>query len=183
MKFNNSAPFNRGQFNQASLLVSGEYYGTCGMRFLPQAFGFSSQVPLPEALALARFLPSAKISVDPPFGLATATMRYTPTANMSAYLSYTDCSATMKFSVSQTMLRINNDEDLVLSGLNFAPGDTLIIDSESMDVLVNGEPNVEAWQLGSTFFNLQKGTNTLAIYDDAGSRTLLVTVIWSDYWL
>ena len=74
-------------------------------------------------------------------------------------------------------------KELALANLNFRPGDTITIDTETLDVFINGEPDVDCWVTGSDFFKLGRGVNTLTFYDDVSERELEVTVIWADRWL
>ncbi|HMM30661.1 MAG TPA: phage tail family protein [Clostridia bacterium] len=77
-------------------------------------------------------------------------------------------------------MRTEDSDEIILNGVNLAPGQTLIIDTDSLDILINGEQNVDCWQLGSTFFKLNKGNNELRFYDNAADRELAVTVLWAD---
>ena len=87
------------------------------------------------------------------------------------------------FTATASAIRVADDKQLTLDGIQFRPGDVIIIDTETLDVFYNGEPDVSSWVVGSDFFQLGKGTNTLTFYDDAAERELTVTVIWADRWL
>ena len=68
---------------------------------------------------------------------------------------------------------------LSLDGLNLAPGQTVIIDTDTLDIYVNGQYNVQVWQ-GGEFFQLAPGDNVLQVYTDGGAGQ--VTVEWEDRW-
>lgn len=80
-------------------------------------------------------------------------------------------------------IRIDNSEEFSLEGINLKPGQQLIIDTDMLEVEVDGEPDVDAWVSGSTFFQLKPGKNILRVYDNVYQRSLNVTVLWEDRYL
>lgn len=65
----------------------------------------------------------------------------------------------------------------------FAPGDVLVIDSETLTVTLNGVEDVSAWVVGSEFPALTKGLNLLQFAADGTGWELGVEVYWADRWL
>jgi hypothetical protein len=72
---------------------------------------------------------------------------------------------------------------LELENLNLAPGDELIIDTDVIEVLLNGIPDVDFVTGDSEFFELIPGTNRLIFMDGETGRELSVTIVWSNRWL
>lgn len=64
----------------------------------------------------------------------------------------------------------------------FAPGDTLIIDTEHLTVTVNGD-NVLHLIGKDEFPELLPGENELVYIDSEGQRIVKIRVIWKDRWL
>ena len=70
---------------------------------------------------------------------------------------------------------------MTLSGLNLAPSGTVIIDTDTLDIFVNGVLNVMCWQSGGEFFELASGENNIQVYTD-GDGSGELTVQWKDRW-
>lgn len=88
-----------------------------------------------------------------------------------------------EFDFSTATIRTAESEELELSGVNLAPGQTLIIDTDTIDIEVDGEVRVDCWVTGGVFFQLKKGENQLTFTDNANSRNLVVTILWADRYL
>ncbi len=88
-----------------------------------------------------------------------------------------------EFSVGYLALRVEDAEELNLSGIGIMPGDTLIIDTDQIDVQLNGITEVESWVSGSVFVQLKPGTDVIQIFTDPSSITVEVTIIWADRYL
>lgn len=104
-------------------------------------------------------------------------------ANAGLYISLQMAPIESTFEVGYLTLRVEDAEELNLSDLGFLPGDTLIIDTDQIDVQLNGETEVESWVSGSVFVQLKPGTDVIEIFTDPSSITLEVTIIWSDRYL
>jgi len=72
---------------------------------------------------------------------------------------------------------------LELQGLNLPPGGELIIDTDVLEVLLNGIPDVDAVTGDSEFFQLRPGANRIIFMDGETARNLSVTMVWSNRWL
>jgi hypothetical protein len=72
---------------------------------------------------------------------------------------------------------------LELENLNLAPGGELIIDTDVLEVLLNGEPDVDMVTGDSEFFELKPGNNRIVFMDGETGRQLDVSIVWSNRWL
>lgn len=69
-----------------------------------------------------------------------------------------------------------------LTGIVLAPGERLIIDTDSMEVTINGVNKIGFLTSGSTFFKL--GSSGTIIYSDTDTeREALLTVGYADRWI
>ena len=108
---------------------------------------------------------------------------FTVYANMGLKIALQMEPIESSFEVGYLTLRVEDAEELNLSDLGMLPGDTLIIDTDQIDVQINGETEVESWVSGSVFVQLKPGTDVIEIFTDPASITLEVTIIWSDRYL
>lgn len=88
-----------------------------------------------------------------------------------------------EYELIPSTLRDSTTEEFTLEGLNLAPGQVVTIDTDTIDVLVDGISDVDVWASGGTFFQLGEGRNILYIHDNAQSRALQVTILWADRYL
>jgi hypothetical protein len=72
---------------------------------------------------------------------------------------------------------------LELIGIDLAPGGELIIDTDALEVLLNGTENVDAVSGDSDFFRLVPGSNRVVVMDGETARELDVTFVWSNRFL
>ena len=75
-----------------------------------------------------------------------------------------------------------NSDTLEFENLNLQPGQTLIIDTDELDVLIDNIPNVDSVTNDSVFFHLQPGENELTFLSE-DNPDLEVVVIWQNRWL
>lgn len=183
MNFNNSANFNREFFNRNAniqLVLS----GITGLAFATSTDALHAQAAYGEAgSSLVYGIDADNWIGDRPFGDAESGLEYDTSASLLAEVFFFDATAGIQYDLETDALRVNNDSSIYLTGLTFRPGDTIIIDTDSLDILINGEPDVTSWVVGSDFFQLGKGENTIAFVDNAIRRTLSVTIVWADRWL
>lgn len=180
MLFNRNS-FNRDTFNRSSGSSSGLLAGAARIVFDAQSQGIHSTVPMRGTVEFI-FTADGNLVSTRPYGETAAEIVFNASAPLKADAFYT-AAAALTFDATASNIRVNDDTELSLEGLNFAPGDTIIIDTETLDIFINGEPDVSSWVVGSDFFDLAKGTNALTFYDDATGRELTVTVLWADRWL
>lgn len=88
-----------------------------------------------------------------------------------------------EFGTSCKVIRTSESEEMVLEGLSLKPGQRLIIDTDTLEIMVNDEIRVDCWVTGGTFFQLENGSNTLTFTDNAKRRYLQATVLWADRYL
>jgi hypothetical protein len=75
------------------------------------------------------------------------------------------------------------DSDVLeFEGLNLLPGQTMIIDTDELDVVINNIQDVSSVTSDSVFFQLEPGENNISFATDAAS-SLNVTVIWNNRYL
>ena len=182
MLFNRNA-FNRDTFNRSSAQAVGLLAGSARMVFDAESQGFHSVAPIRGRADLVFTVDGDLVSTRP-YGPTIAGIGFNGfSEGLRADVYYEDAGIGIIFDATASNIRINDDTELSLDGLNFKPGDTIIIDTETLDIFINGEPDVSSWVVGSDFFSLAKGKNALTFYDDATSRELTVTVLWADRWL
>jgi len=75
-----------------------------------------------------------------------------------------------------------NEEIFELKGISLAPGQTVIIDTNLLQVWINSQENVANVTTDSVFFELNPGINEIKIQTDK-TGTLDVTAIWQNRWL
>ena len=180
MLFNRNS-FNRDTFNRSSGTSSGLLAGSARLVFDATA-EIHSTAPMQGAAGIIFGVDGNLVSTRP-YGQTVAGIEFDGVATITADAYYKDAEIGITFDATASAIRISNDTELALEGLNFKPGDTIIIDTETLDVFINGEPDVASWVVGSDFFQLEKGTNALTFYDNANNRELTVTVLWADRWL
>lgn len=175
-KFNSGAFFNR---NAPSVPVS--FAGTANMVFSVTTGAIHANARYGNATLTLQFGGDGELSADLSF-IASADLVFDSDVRFSAD-AYCTGEGGIVFDAIASAVRVADDKQIALEGLEFKPNDVIIIDTETLDVFFNGVPDVSSWVVGSDFFQLGKGMNTLTFYDDATSRELTVTVIWADRWL
>lgn len=74
-------------------------------------------------------------------------------------------------------------EKLALEGVNLAPGQELIIDTDTVEIFINGVEDVTKDTYDSKFFQLLSGDNQLVFRDSESDRVLKVNIVMSARWL
>lgn len=88
-----------------------------------------------------------------------------------------------EFSLQLKSVRTAESEEMVLEELNLQAGQTLIIDTDTLEIYVDDQPRVDCWVTGGSFFQFKNGDNILSFSDNAVRRNLQTTVVWSDRYL
>lgn len=180
--FYNRQSFNKGAYyNRTTPSTTVSLAGTSAMAFTATATNMHVTARYGNTTTGIVFGGSADLATDLPI-MGEAGIVFDDIVKFSAD-AYCAGEIGITFDAIASAIRVANDQEIALEGLQFKPGDTIIIDTETLDVFYNGEPDVSSWVVGSDFFQLGKGMNTLTFYDDAASRELTVTVIWADRWL
>lgn len=76
-----------------------------------------------------------------------------------------------------------NTDVLAFTGLNLRPGQTMIIDTEELNVFIDNILNVNSVTEDSVFFQLKPGEDSISFSTDSGVFNLTVTVVWQNRWL
>lgn len=90
---------------------------------------------------------------------------------------------TSEFDLLLKSVRTEESEEMVLEGLDLRPGQSLVIDTDTLEIIVDDQPRVDCWVTGGSFFQFKNGENVLSFSDNASRRNLQVTVIWADRYL
>lgn len=84
--------------------------------------------------------------------------------------------------ISSARIGETNSDTIEFTGLGLKSGQTLIIDTDELDVYINNILNVSSVTSDSVFFQLKPGENELTI-KSADNPNLAVTIIWQNRWL
>ncbi|MCL2751871.1 MAG: phage tail family protein [Firmicutes bacterium] len=179
----NKAPFNRAAFNRHST-VGASMYATIISEYGMLVSPIKAQAKLPEMTVSARY----RVEVGPlgflvPLPLVTIPSEYAVLGQLSAYIHIPGVTIDAEYGVTVGAIRTAETDQMTLEGLNLEPGQTLIIDTDTLDIEVDGVVRVDCWVTGGSFFQLKAGDNTLKFTDNAGERELLATVLWADRYL
>lgn len=179
----NRQTFNKGAyFNRYSPSIIVSLSGTSAFVFSATATSLHAMAHYGIAQGGVIFGCQGNMSVIRDYGDVEAALVFDRQVKFSAD-AYCEGTIGISFDATATAIRIANDKEIALTNLDFKPGDVITIDTETLDVFINGEPDVDCWVTGSDFFKLGRGVNTLTFYDDVSERDLEVTVIWADRWL
>lgn len=118
-----------------------------------------------------------------PIGEVVCSQEYGTAARLAANVPLGTPALLCEYNLSAASLRTLEGDELSLQDINLAPGEMLIIDTDTLEITVDGQIDVDSWVTGSTFFQLSHGENELRFYDNANSRTLHITAIWADRYL
>lgn len=174
----NRAPFNR-ELNGDTVLTA-----TVLSIFSVEIAPIKMQVKLPAvAVASEMSMASKQPGMMMPIGAVSIGAESNVVAMLRALMPLSPVRMEAVFSVSAGAVRTAESEEMVLEGLNLRPGQTLIIDTDTLEIEVDNEVRVDCWVTGGTFFQFKAGENSLALTDNAEHRNLLVTVLWADRYL
>ena len=125
----------------------------------------------------------ARLGMMLPIDEVSITSEYGIDGKMYARIPLPETSVLAEYGLSVGTIRTAESEEMVLEGLNLAPGQTLIIDTDTLEIEVDNVVRVDCWVTGGTFFQFKAGENSLSFTDNAENRQLLVTVLWADRYL
>lgn len=179
MLFNRGA-FNRSTFNRDSGGSGAAYYGEINWKWgATSTQPLYTNVPMTGAADIS-FGATGSLAAVVPFSGATG-MTYTSGTDRRMWSNIALTGATSITFSAEGSLQNSHTYSFTLSGLNLAPGGSVVIDTDTLDIFVNGVLNVMVWQHGGEFFELSPGDNDIQIYTDGdGSGDL--TVQWKDRW-
>lgn len=181
--------FNRAQFNKAtfnrhadleevglSAVINSEY----GMQIAP----LKVLVKLSEAVISSEFgTVTARLGLLAPLPPVNIGMEFSVSAKLAVYVPLPAVEISSEYALIPAALRTVEQEEMNLERLGLAPGQTLIIDTDSLEIEIDNEIRVDCWVTGGVFFKLKNGDNELVFSDNVNSRDLLVTVLWADQYL
>lgn len=144
---------------------------------------FGVSVPLKGIAHRSEFEVRPQFGVLVPAAPVTAGAEFEVAGRLWAKIPLHRTAATSEFELLLKSVRTAESEEMVLEGLNLRPGQTLVIDTDTLEIYVDDQPRVDCWVTGGSFFQLKNGDNMLSFSDNAARRNLHVTVIWSDRYL
>ena len=179
----NKSAFNRAPFNRA-LSSDAVLSATVLSAFSVEIAPMKVQVKLPAvSIAAESSMSAERPGMMMPLGAVVIGAESSIIASLHAMMPLPDTSVGVVFGVAAGAIRTAESEEMVLEGLNLRPGQTLIIDTDTLEIEVDNEVRVDCWVTGGTFFQFKAGENSLAFTDNAQRRNLLVTVLWADRYL
>ena len=202
MTYNRNGYFNRyAYFNRTATDAPADTFsGSTEINYDDAADGWHTTISYGDSfLTLDYALPAGwqqyiKLSTTIPLADADSVIDYgTDQTRISATASYgtvSDNAAVLDYSLTADAFRVDDAQFIRLASANpqtvlWKNGDTVVIDTGSMDVMLNGTPATRAWQVGSEFFQLEKGSNDL-IFNVTSTSDLWridVVVTYEERWL
>lgn len=171
--------FNEGTFNRSGDSASAEFFGNISWNLAGAAAqGLKTVAPLRGTAALS-FNSSARIGRYVQLPQTQAAWGWGASGTIGIILNL-QCTSGITFDMSGGLGTISIEE-LFLTGLNLHPGETVTIDTDFLNILVNGAPRVDVWRRGSEWIKLMPGQNELQFMNDSGS-SMSVEVEWHDRW-
>ena len=143
----------------------------------------AAKVPISQTVMRTENSIQPKFAVYMPIADVTPSAAFDLLGRLYAKMPMHPRQFTAEYHTSVQCLRTNETEEIVLEGLNLAPGQRLIIDTDTMEISVDDEVRVDCWVTGGSFFQLKEGDNTLTFFDNAASRKLKATILWQDRFL
>lgn len=140
-------------------------------------------VPLAGITHRSEFEVRPKLGVLTPAAPVTVDSEFEVTGGLWAKVPMHRMNATSEFELQLKSVRTAESEEMVLEGLNLRPGQTLVIDTDTLEIYVDDQPRVDCWVTGGSFFQFKNGDNILSFSDNAVRRNLQTTVVWSDRYL
>lgn len=140
-------------------------------------------VPMPGANLRSDFNLVPKLGVRVPIVPVLADAEFAVTGYLSIMQLLRSVTLHSGFDLQLKSIRTEESEEMVLEGLNLRPGQSLVIDTDTLEIIVDDQPRVDCWVTGGGFFQFKNGENVLSFSDNASRRNLQVTVIWADRYL
>ena len=179
MLFNRGA-FNRSAFNRDSSTSAALYGAITWQRDLTSSQPLWTVAPISGSTGIT-FTPSASLTLYIPFNGSTG-ITYTSGTDRRMYSDLALTGSTgIRFDAEGSMQN-SHTYSFSLVGLNLQSGGSVVIDTDTLDIFVNGILNVTAWQHGGEFFELAANQdNNLQVYTDGDGNGSL-SVQWKDRW-
>ena len=181
--FNKSA-FNQTQFNTTPQTELVDLYATIASEYSLEIQPLKVKALLPVVSMSGIYgIDIRNVGLKFPMAQVIMASTYDIITPLYAYMPITPATAAAEYETAVNGLRSYETEQMTLQGLNLKPGQTLVIDTDTLEIEIDGEPRVDCWVTGGTFFQFRSGDNQLVFTDDANSRDLSVTVVWADRFL
>lgn len=179
MLFNRGA-FNRSTFNRDSSSTAAFYGSVSWVRDLTSSQPLWTIAPMSADTDIT-FTPSAFLTLYIPFEGSTG-MTYASSTDRRMWSNLAlEGSTGIVFDVEGAMQN-SHTYSFSLVGLNLQPNGSVVIDTDTLDIFVNGILNVTAWQHGGEFFELAANqNNNIQVYTDGDGHGTL-SVQWKDRW-
>lgn len=142
-----------------------------------------AKMPLPDTVMKAEHTFFGKLAAYVPLPIITIEAAFVMSGPMYARMPLRPQQIEAEFRTTAMSLRSSESEEISLEGLNLAPGQRLIIDTDTMEISVDDEVRVDCWVTGGSFFQLKEGGNILTFSDNASGRNLKATILWQDRFL
>lgn len=176
------APFNRTLFNKGS--TSMVLYASVRVYYDTNEPRLATLVDLGEQYVRAQFdMANPSLSFKVPLNTVEIKSAFTVSAELFAKVNLQPTEINVVFDFDATSLRTEGAEEFSLNDINLLPGEVLIIDTDQLDIQVNGVADVESWVSGGVFFQLKPGGDIIQVYTNPSDVTLEVSVQWSDRYL
>ena len=172
---------------KAELIVHMGAWIPFGNTVVPAEFGviapLKAKMPLPTMTFRAETGAQCNLSALVPIVPCAMNVEYRMGGTLYCRIPFPNTTVQAEFAFFGKALRTNESEEMVLEGLNLAPGQRLIIDTDTLEIEVDNEVRLDCWVTGGSFFQLKNGENVLSFSDNASQRQLVVTVLWADRYL
>lgn len=176
------ASFNRTQFNKGS--ETAYLYASVRVNFETNEPRLAALVDLGEQSIRSQFdVYNPALSFRVPIGSVDCKSVFTVTAELYALVNLQPTNINVVFDFDATSLRTEGAEEFSLNDIGLLPGEVLIIDTDQLDIQVNGVADVESWVSGGVFFQLKPGGDIIQVFTNPDGVQLEVSVQWSDRYL
>lgn len=177
----NRAGFNRAAyFNRQDVSSTLNLYGQAAFTYaFNSATGLRSNVPLANSRAVLAFDAGGKLLSNVPFS-GVAGITFTPQGAVTVRLAFAGSSG-IAYAVNGE-LKTDESKGLTLTGLNLQPGESVVIDTDRLEIFVRGVEDVSSWQSGGDWVKLLAGLNFLTFLFDGEENEITVRVDWQDRW-
>lgn len=182
MQFNRSK-FNHGLFNRTDTGEVALYGGITWLVGANAASGLETVAPVSGSASITYGVGATTEGYVMSIPLTGNTgISFTGTnGNMELWTIYYNAPTGITFAVSGS-LRNNDATSFTLEGLNLATGESVTIDTDTLEIFVRGQQDLTAWVTGGDWFKLSAGNNDIEVYTDTEETDLDITVQWQDRW-
>jgi len=179
----NKSLFNRALFNR-NASDNSSLYATISIGYDMQVAPLKALIKLPEtSLSYRARIEFDNLGLLVPIPIVTMDASFNLSGSLYVFVPISWVVTGAEFFLSAGAVRTMESDKMTLEGLNLKPGQTVIIDTDTLDIEVDGEVRVDCWVTGGAFFQFKAGDNLLKFSDNSANRMLNVTVLWADRYL